>query len=68
MEFVVAVLTEELGFNQTDAIRTTLYVHQNGGVLLAQDSMEEARRVADAVAAKTRTHNHPLICRAVSLE
>jgi len=68
MEFVVAVLTEALGFNQTDAIRTMLYIHQNGGVLLSRDSPEEATRVAEAVAAEARAQNHPLVCRAVSVE
>lgn len=68
MEFVVAMLCTHLGFNEADAVRTMLYIHQRGGVLLPRDSFEDAKRIADAVTAEARTHNHPLTCRAVSLE
>ncbi|MGH8263773.1 MAG: ATP-dependent Clp protease adaptor ClpS, partial [Steroidobacteraceae bacterium] len=68
MEFVVSVLRKAAGLSETDAIRTMLDIHAKGGVLLAMASMEEARRVADAVTADARANNHPLVCRAVSLD
>jgi len=68
MEFVVSVLRKAAGLSETDAIRTMLEIHVKGGVLLTMASMDEARRVADGVTAEARANNHPLICRAVSLE
>ena len=68
MRFVVSMLCKAAGLNETDAIRTMLEIHAKGGVLLAMASMDEARRVADNVTAEARASNHPLVCRAVSLE
>ena len=68
MEFVVSVLQENLGMNRSEAIRTMLDIHRNGGALVPRDSLEESIRIAGAVTAEARQANHPLICRAVSVD
>ena len=66
MEFVVSMLQDPIGFSRADAIGTMLAIHTKGGALLAVASLQEAERVAVAVAAHAA--GHPLVCRAVSLE
>jgi ATP-dependent Clp protease adapter protein ClpS len=68
MEFVVTMLCEAVGLSREDAIRTMLDVHTKGGLLLPTASPDESRRIADAVTARARSNNHPLICRAVGVD
>jgi ATP-dependent Clp protease adapter protein ClpS len=68
MEFVISVLCTAVGMSRIDAIRTMLEIHSKGGVLLARASLDESRRIADAITAEARSNNHALTCRAVSLE
>ena len=67
MEFVVLILMKHFGQLKPDAHRTMLVIHNQGGVLLATTSFEEAQRVADAVMRDAAKLNFPLVCRAVSL-
>jgi ATP-dependent Clp protease adaptor protein ClpS len=68
MDFVVSVLKKNVGLDEPAAIRTMLEIHRSGGVILARESLEEAKRLADAVTEEARLGNHPLTCRAVSVE
>jgi ATP-dependent Clp protease adapter protein ClpS len=68
MEFVVSVLQKNLGLSEPEAIRTMLEIHSKGGVLVVRESFEESRRIAEAVTAEARVADHPLTCRAVSVE
>lgn len=68
MEFVVSVLQKNLGFSEPEAIRTMLDIHRNGGVIVARASLEDSKRVADAVTDEARLASYPLMCRAVSID
>ena len=68
MEFVVSVLQKHFGLDEPEAIRTMLEIHRRGEVILARASLEESIRSADAVTEESRLGNHPLTCRAVSVE
>ena len=68
MEFVVSVLKKNFGLDEPEAIRTMLEIHRNGGVILAQGSLEESSRIAAAVTEEARLGSHPLTCRAVSVD
>lgn len=68
MEFVVSVLQGSVALGRDDATRTMLEIHQKGGVLLPMKSIEDSKRIAESVAAQARNSNHPLICRAVTID
>ena len=68
MEFVVSVLTNHVGFSESEAIRVMLAIHTKGGALLPMPSFEESKRVAELVTTEARAKNHPLVCRAVRAE
>ena len=68
MEFVVAVLRKHLDLDETQATRTMLDIHSKGGVIVARESLEESKRIADAVSAEAHVGSYPLVCRAVSVE
>ena len=68
MAFVVSVLQNCVGLSEADALRAMLEIHRKGGALLPTASFEEAKRIADLVCAEARGNNHPLVCRAVSLD
>jgi ATP-dependent Clp protease adapter protein ClpS len=68
MAFVVSVLQTCLGLSETNAIRTMLDIHRNGGVLYPLPSFDEAKRIAELVTSEARSKNHPLVCRAVRVE
>jgi ATP-dependent Clp protease adapter protein ClpS len=68
MAFVVSVMQKCVGLSESDAIRTMLDIHRNGGVLYPLPSFDEAKRVAELVTAEAHSKNHPLICRAVRVE
>ena len=68
MDFVVSVLRKDFGLDEPGAIRTMLEIHRNGGVLLARATLEESKRIADAVTEEARLGDYPLICRAVSVD
>jgi ATP-dependent Clp protease adapter protein ClpS len=67
MEFVVSALGECLGLSYTDSVRAMLEIHYQGGKLVPLPSLDEAHRVADAVAARAAKQNYALVCRAVSV-
>lgn len=67
MAFVVSVLQRSLGISESDATRLMLEIHKKGGVLLPMSSFEEATRIAGEMSMESRNQNHPLLCRAVSL-
>jgi ATP-dependent Clp protease adapter protein ClpS len=68
MAFVVSVLQNFVGLNETAAIRTMLEIHKKGGVLFPMASFDESKRIAELIAAEARSKNHPLVCRAVRVE
>src|SRR5712672_384102 len=68
MSFVVDVLQSELNMCSSSAIRTTVYIHNKGGVLLPLGSKELAGRVADAILSRARAESHPLFCRAIDAQ
>jgi ATP-dependent Clp protease adapter protein ClpS len=65
MDFVVMTLMKNLSLDQQQAITVMISVHNNGGLLLPTRDMEEAKRAAEGIAEDCRTHNQPLVCRAV---
>ena len=68
MEFVVSVLQGSVALDRNDAMRTMLEIHKKGGVLLPMKSIEDSKRIAESVSAQARSNNHPLICRAVTID
>ena len=68
MEFVVSILQSGAGLSTLEAMKTMLEIHQKGGALLPMQSIEQSRRVAELIGTEARDKNHPLVCRAVSLE
>jgi ATP-dependent Clp protease adaptor protein ClpS len=68
MEFVVSVLRGVVGLSESDAVQTMLEIHRKGGILLPRESLEESKRIEEAVAAMGRDGGHALVCRAVSIE
>jgi ATP-dependent Clp protease adapter protein ClpS len=68
MEFVISVLQSGAGLSTLEATRTMLEIHKKGGILLPMQSIEQSRRVAELIVTEARGKNHPLVCRAVSLE
>jgi ATP-dependent Clp protease adapter protein ClpS len=67
MLFVVSVLRSRVSLSNEDAHRTMLTIHERGGILLPIPSLEESRRIADAVTEDATKKHHPLVCRAVSV-
>jgi ATP-dependent Clp protease adapter protein ClpS len=63
MEFVVTALMTHLGLTQSQAVVMMLDIHNTGGMLIALPSVQEARRIATAVAAQARASGHSFICR-----
>jgi ATP-dependent Clp protease adapter protein ClpS len=68
MEFVVSILQSGAGLSTLEAMRTMLEIHKKGGILLPMQSIEQSRHVAELIVTEARGKNHPLVCRAVSLE
>lgn len=68
MEFVVSVLQKQFGLNEPEAIRAMLDIHRNGGVILARESFEESKRIAEAVTEGAHLDGYSLTCRAVSVD
>ncbi|TLY49830.1 MAG: hypothetical protein E6K53_12440 [Gammaproteobacteria bacterium] len=56
---------KNLEIDQQQAIAMMVNIHNNGGLLLPTRDIEEARRTAEGIAEDCRTHNQPLICRAI---
>ena len=65
MEFVVHTLTKHLEIDRQQAVAVMATIHNNGGLLWPTRNIEEARRIAEAIAQDCRTCNQPLVCRAV---
>jgi ATP-dependent Clp protease adapter protein ClpS len=68
MAFVVSVLQNLVGLNESDAMRIMLEIHTKGGVLFPMASFNESQRIAGLVTAEAGNNNHPLVCRAVRVE
>jgi ATP-dependent Clp protease adapter protein ClpS len=64
MEFVVTTLGSHLSLSYTDSIRAMLDIHRRGGRLFPTDSPDDARRIADAMSARSQEMGHSLVCRA----
>ena len=65
MEFVVYTLTKNMEIDRQQAIAVMAAIHNKGGLLWPTRTIEEARRIAEAIAQDCRTCNQPLVCRAV---
>lgn len=65
MDFVVHTLTKNLEIDRKQAVAAMATVHNTGGLLWPTRNIEEARRIAEAIAQDCRTCNQPLVCRAV---
>jgi len=65
MEFVVHTLTKHLEIDRQQAVAVMATIHNNGGLLWPTRNIEEARRIAEAIARDCQTCNQPLVCRAV---
>jgi ATP-dependent Clp protease adapter protein ClpS len=68
MEFVVSILESLAGMSKLQAMRTMLAIHKKGGIVLPMQSSEQSKHVAELIVTEARAKNHPLVCRAVSLE
>lgn len=68
MQFVVDILTKHFNKTQDEAIAMMLTIHEKGGVLISLPRMDEAKLLAERIAADVHEQNHLLICRAVSIE
>jgi ATP-dependent Clp protease adapter protein ClpS len=56
------------GLSTLQAVGIMLAVHKKGRILLPMQSSEQSQRTAESIAAEARAKNHPLVCRAVSIE
>lgn len=62
MEFVVRVLVEFFYFNQQDAIKVMLQVHQKGKAVCGIFTREIAETKAAYVNECAKQHEYPLLC------
>jgi ATP-dependent Clp protease adaptor protein ClpS len=67
MEFVVSMLSAQLGLDRKEAIRAMLAIHTNGGALLATPTRAAAEAAVRAITTEASNRGHPLVCRAVSV-
>ena len=65
MEFVVAMLTEQLHMAREPAIAVMLKIHRSGRARVALDGMERSHAVAAAISAAAAAAGHQFVCRAV---
>lgn len=65
MDFVVWTLSKNLGLERSQAMDLMLTIHARGGALWPLESMNDAERVATAIAEDCHAHNQSLVCRAV---
>jgi ATP-dependent Clp protease adapter protein ClpS len=68
MDFVVSVLSAQLGLSFEAASRTMLEIHTHGGALLPTASSADAERIAAQITAQARERGYPLVCRPVSAQ
>jgi ATP-dependent Clp protease adapter protein ClpS len=66
LPFVVEMFVKHLHWDNSTALSRAIEIHNRGGLLLDRTSLEEARRVADAIAEDSARAQHPFVCRAVS--
>ena len=66
MELVLAVLQQDLGLPESEAVSRMLSIHRRGGLLMPFDTREEAERVAARVRERVVAAGHPgFVCRVV---
>ncbi len=65
-EFVVQTLQEHLDMTLREARVTAASIHARGGVILRQNSYEQARKLADLIVTSARAAHFPLVCRALA--
>ena len=65
MEFVIEMLTRHLGYEREKAVKAMLHVHLSSTLVIAQQSAEQARAVADAINREARAKYFPLRCNVV---
>jgi ATP-dependent Clp protease adapter protein ClpS len=62
MEFVVGVLSRNLGISQAEAVKLMLSAHASGGLVIAMDRAR-AEAVSGAIAQEASAAGYPLVCR-----
>lgn len=67
MKFVQDVLSDHAGLSPADANQIMLAIHIRGGALIPTSSLDEAKRIAAEISAKSAKEGYTLICRAVSI-
>ena len=67
MEFVVDAIARHLNVSEEEAVKLTLEIHQQGGLLIPVDTYEDAVRIADAIADDNVSQGQALLCRAIDL-
>jgi len=68
MDFVVRILEKNAGLPRAEAVRAMLDVHFKGGKLIPMNTLNDAERAAMQISTAARQFNHPLLCRAVSID
>jgi ATP-dependent Clp protease adapter protein ClpS len=67
MEFVVSMLSAQLGLDRKAAISAMLAIHTKGGALLATPTRAAAEAAARAITTEASNRGYLLVCRAVSV-
>jgi ATP-dependent Clp protease adapter protein ClpS len=65
--FVMDVFMRHLGWSERVAKATAVDIHNRGGILIPLPDVEEARRIAEAIAGDAAQAGHGFVCRAVEI-